>query len=321
MQLSCRTDWYIELERPAGEKDMVDIQSESLNSVLRSEMTAVNQQFIHVLALRDWSYHTAAERIMQVDRIDFPNAMRIIDYLVETEAPLLLNSDRFTPGANYRSILVSEQAMEQQLLAAIGRAACTNPRASALISAAEGPREAYAAWLADQLNGPSDEEHSANLPVAETSGIFAHLIAMIEQAMVHAFVHWHRGDADNADAAWATSGAAMMHATNFVHFFAAHRTVPVPREIPTLQIAGDPVVALEFDRQAAERCASEAATASRTCHEPTLAELCRRISNYALELSAWSPKRTHPAATSNPAAFSSFKATLSKYVWPRESTA
>ncbi len=99
----------------------MDIQSDSLNGVLRCEMTAVNQQFVHVLALRQWGDDETAERIMQVDRVDFPNAMRIIDYLVETETPIGLVSDRFTPGANYRSILLSEQTIEQRLSAAIER--------------------------------------------------------------------------------------------------------------------------------------------------------------------------------------------------------
>ena len=58
----------------------------SLNKILRCEMTAVNQQFIHVLALRDWGFAETAERIMAVDYVDFPNAMRIIDHMVQTDA-------------------------------------------------------------------------------------------------------------------------------------------------------------------------------------------------------------------------------------------
>ena len=76
-------------------------QSESLNDVLRCEMTAVNQQFIHVLALREWGDDETAERIMQVDFVDFPNAMRIIDYLVETKTPIALASGSCTPGTRY----------------------------------------------------------------------------------------------------------------------------------------------------------------------------------------------------------------------------
>ena len=299
---------------------MMDTQSESLNRVLRCEMTAINQQFIHVLALRDWDYAETAERIMEVNRVDFPNAMRIIDHLVAAGAPILLASDRPTPGASHRGILVSEQALEQRLFAAIEKAACTDDRPRALISAAKAPREGYSAWLTDQLDGPGGDETPGDVPFPETARVFAHLIATLEQGMVHAFVHWHRGDADIADAAWATSGAAMMHATEFVHLFAARQTVPLPDEMPALQIASEPVAARDFDRQLAGRCAREAAEASDACNEIAIADLCRRIADYSLVLSSWRPGQKHPAANDNPAAFSSFEATLRRYVWPQRST-
>ena len=40
---------------------MTDAESESLNRVLRCEMSAVNRQLIHVLALRDWLLAEAAQ--------------------------------------------------------------------------------------------------------------------------------------------------------------------------------------------------------------------------------------------------------------------
>ncbi len=295
---------------------MIDTQSESLNKILRCEMTAVNQQFIHVLALRDWGFAETAERIMAVDRVDFPNAMRIIDHLVQTGAPIILASDRPTPGTRHRDILASEQALEQRLFAAIERAVCTDDRPRALVSAARAPREGYAAWLADQLDGSGGEVAPADVLFPETARVFAHLIATLEQAMMHAFVHWHRGDANIADAAWSTSGAAMMHVTEFVHLFAARQTVPLPGEMPALEIASEPAAALDFGRQLAERCAREATAASDACDEIAIAGLCRRIADYYLRLSGWTPGRMHPAANDNPAVFSSFEASLRRHVWP-----
>jgi bacterioferritin (cytochrome b1) len=292
-------------------------QADSLNDVLRCEMTAVNQQFIHVLALRQWGDDETAERIMQIDQVDFPNAMRIIDYLVETKTPITLASGSCTPGTSYRDILLSERTMERQLSAAIERSTCTDDRARALISAALEPREAYATWLADRLNGANHHETGATPTGTETAGVIAHLIASIEQTMVHAFVHWHGGDRDGADAAWASSGAAMMDMTEMVHLFAAHRTVPVPGEIPALQIAGRAAEALDCDRQLAARCANEAARASDECEEIALADLCRKIADRCLELSRWSPGQAHPAATGIPAAFGSFEATLKRFVWSK----
>ncbi len=230
-------------------------ECEHLNKVLRCELTAVNQQFIHVLALRDWGYTESAGRIMEVDYVDFPNAMGIIDYLVQAGLPVLLSSECPAPGTTYKGILLSENSLEQRLSAVIEDAVCTDDDPRALISAARAPREAYAAWLTDQLDGPGVDEALQDDLFPESFGVFAHLIATIEQAMVHAFVHWHEGEAKIADAAWATSGAAMIQATEFVHLFAAHRTLPLPREMPVLQIASESVAGLEFDRQLAGSCA------------------------------------------------------------------
>ena len=289
-------------------------QSESLNDVLRCEMTAVNQQFIHVLALRQWGDDETAERIMQIDQVDFPNAMRIIDYLVETKTPITLASGSCTPGTSYRDILLSEQIMERQLSATIEKAACTDDRAQALISAAAEPREAYAAWLTDRLNRADHDASGATFAGTETAGVIAHLIALIEQTMVHAFVHWHGGDPDGADAAWASSGAAMMDMTEMVHLFAAHRTVPVPGEFPALQIVGEAAEAFDCDRQLAARCAIEAARASDECDEIAIANLCRKIADRCLELSRWNPGQAHPAANGIPAAVGSFEATQKRFV-------
>ncbi len=292
-------------------------ETDSLNDLLRWELTAVNQQFAHVLALREWGDHETADRIMEVDFVDFPNAMRIIDYLVQTGTPIALGSGRFTPGTDYRSILLSEQALERQISAAIAKADCTDARARALISTAEEPRESYAAWLTDRLNGASHRASDATLTGTETASLVAHLIAMIEQAMVHAFMHRHGGDRAGADAAWASSGAAMMHLTELVHLFAAHRTVPIPGEIPAPQIAGELAEAFDLDCQLAASCADEAAMAAGRCEEIGLANLCRKIAERCLELSRWSPEQVHPAASTNPPAFGSFEATLKNKVWPK----
>jgi hypothetical protein len=277
----------------------------------------VNQQFIHVLALREWGDDETADRIMEVDFVDFPNAMRIIDYLVETGTPIAVGSGRFTPGTDYRSILLSEQAMELRLSAAIATAAGTDDRARALISTAEGPRVPYAAWLTDRLNGASHRASDATLTGTETASLVAHLIAMMEQAMVHAFMHRHGGDRAGADGAWASSGAAMMHLTELVHLFAAHRSVPIPGEIPAPQIAGEPAEAFDLDCRLAASCADEAATASNRIEEIALANLCRKIADRCLELSRWRPGQVHPAASTNPPAFSSFEASLKAKVWPK----
>ena len=289
-------------------------QSLSLNTVLRCEMAAVNQQFIHILALRKWGDKETAARITQVDNIDFPNVMCIIDHMIETGTQIDLAPGPFLPGTDYRAILIAEQTIEQRLSAAIERATCEDERAQTLIAAAKAPREAYCAWLTDRLSEEIPNDAEVFQAGIETADLVAHLITLIEQSMVHAFLHWHGGDADSADAAWATSGAAMMHMTEFVSLFAARRSVPVPGVFPAPQIALRREDALDLDRHLAKLCSDEAATAALGCDQSAIVDLCRKIAEYCLELSRWSPKRAHPAASTNPAAFSSFEATLTKFV-------
>jgi bacterioferritin (cytochrome b1) len=285
-----------------------------LNRLLRCELTAVNQQFIHVLALRDWGYTDTAERIMKVDYVDFPNAMRIIDYLVESGLPVLLPSECPAIGTSYQSILRAERAHEQRLSTVIEQAVCTDVQARALVSAARSPRQAYAAWLADRPGRRRVDRKPGDDPFPESLGVFAHLIVMIEQALVHAFVLRHACEAGFADAAWATSGAAMMQASEFVHLFAAHGSLPRPREMPALRIAGETTAALDHDRRLAEDCARQAAEAAHACSDRTLARLCRKIARYALQLSGWRIGEAHPARGDIPAGFSRFERTLRKFV-------
>jgi hypothetical protein len=289
-------------------------QTAALIDVLRCELTAVHQQFVHVLALRDWGEDETAARIMQVDCVDFPNAMQIIDHLVETAQPIALAPGTFTPGTNPHGILAAEWALEERFSAVLDAAKGSNGRTGALVASAAAPRRAYADWLAERLAGADETEPSTDPAAVQTADAFAHLIAMIEQAMVHAFVHWHRGEAQNADAAWATSGAAMMHATAFVHLFAARGTAPRPGTAPVLRIAEDPNMALEFDRQLAERCANVATLAADGCGESVVAELCREVARSCRALGDWRPGEAHPAAATNPTAFASFEATLAKFV-------
>ena len=288
--------------------------SESLLRILRCELAAINQQFMHILALREWGETEAAARITQVDNADFPNAMRIIDYLIGTGTRIRLEAGDFVPGTDYGSILISEQTMEQRLSAAIEKADCSHERAQRLVKAAKKPRKAYSAWLSDRLDENAVDSGGQLRVGTETADIVAHLISLIEQSMVHAFMHWHARDVEGADAAWATSGAAMMHMTKFIRLFAAYPSIPVPGACPTPRIAHHTGDALDCDRELALFCSNKAAVAAGRCDQEAVADLCGEIADYSLKLSRWSPEQAHPAASTNPAAFGSFEATLSKFV-------
>lgn len=292
---------------------MVDRDAESLTALLRCELTAVNQQFSHVLALNAWGEKEIAERIMAVDYVDFPNAMRILDTLIETGAPLALPKDSYCPGRSVTGILAAEQAMEQRLAATLAAAQVTTPRAQALVATAREPRAAYARWLDDRLSQCNPDDTDLARPDARTAGLTAQLIALIEQAMAHAFVHWHAGDAAGADAAWAASGGAMMQLTALTRFHTARQDVPAPDTIPALRVSRQLDEAVAADGRLAGRVAERAAKTAQETEEAALAKLCRRIAEDCEEQARWVPGQPHPASQSNPPAFASFQATLERF--------
>lgn len=284
-------------------------EARSLLQLMRCELTATNNQFMHILALGKWGEKDAVKHITKVDDVDFANAMGIAQHLIETRTPIRLEPADFTPGTDFTTILISERAMEQRVLAAIEEADCADPRAVQFVEAARKPRAAYAAWLAERLDGNgAAEQHRAR---DEASDTVAHLVTLMEQSLIHAFVHRRDDDAAGADAAWATSGAAMMHLTEFVHLYAKQSTMPAPGACPAPQIADRAEHAHDLDRHLAAECSKTAEAAASRCGNEPVSALCGRVAHYCLELSQWQSGQPHPAAASNPAAFASFEATVS----------
>ena len=119
-------------------------------------------------------------------------------------------------------------------------------------------------WLRKRVDGPRDgaeaggPEDTATLCV---DSLFASLMVMIDQTLVHAFVRWHRGGHELADTTWEMSGAAMMHATCIVSALAPRHVAPRPAPavarddvdvaLPRVAAAPD---ALENDRRLAGQC-------------------------------------------------------------------
>jgi hypothetical protein len=157
--------------------------------------------------------------------------------------------------------------------------------------------------------GPADRTDTKAL-----GEMFAHLIALIEQAMAHAFVHWHRGARHDADAAWATSGGAMMKATALVRAAAARRAIPQPAKNAAIAIQSDPALASEADRRLASSCAGSARDAAEGT-DGRIAALCGDVAAFAQRLAAHGCDGPHPSVDGGSKAFRSFEKTLAKFVW------
>ena len=284
----------------------------ALTGVLRAQLTAVHQQFVHVLALRHWGLTDTASRIMAVDEVDFPIAMKIIDHMVAAGQPIRLDPEPITPGSSEAEALAAELEVDHRLHLALQAAAAASPVPN-LIAAALAPRQAYADWLTDRIGALESQARTPCDLANELAEIFSYNIVLIEQSMVHAFVHWHHGDRANAESAWATSGAAMMHATKIVRWLAARGAVPFADDFPPRRISGQPDEAIAFDQHLAREF-EDRLTARSKWSDKALEGFCDPIRSYATKLSGWPPGRAHPARDTNPPSLRSFEKTLAKFV-------
>jgi bacterioferritin (cytochrome b1) len=282
--------------------------------LLRAELTAVNQQFIHVLALQRLGDSRRADRIYEVDRVDFPNAMRIIDRLAARGEPIALPPELPAPGLPLTGLLTAELRLEDRLQEILAVPHAADDEAGRLLDAATSPRAAYRAWLTAELSACEDVDVGISYPAVDP--LFSCLIVLLERLMVRAFMTWHAGAREDADIAWASSGVAMVQATDLVNALTDLHAVPKPAnriltEIPAaLEIGDERDLIAAFARIADEAAARES--------EPSLKAICTRISRQAAILDAWRPGIPHPALSTCAPPFKSFEATLRKFVWPNE---
>jgi len=290
--------------------DNVSISADhaKLGALLRIELTAVHQQFFHALALRQWHETTIVARLMAVDVEDFKNAMQIIDQLVAEGCPIYLESHRFTPGSDIVAILRAEHRLEVDFAEFLGGISVSTPEARLRVNRATAPRQAYQTWLENELAktsgiGVIDDTGEA---VAE---MMAHLIALIEQAMVHAFVLWHQDDKLGADLAWQISGAAMLYATEIVRYGALENRVPVPASIPAVEPDMTGKVAFDRDIEQLSRCVVAAKAASVEQNGNAMSPLCCKIVEDCERILAIKQDQEFPAELGKSQAFASFAAT------------
>ena len=306
---------------------------QAFNRVLPLQLAAVQQHFIHVLMLRVWNEEAAADRIASIDAIDLPNAMRIVDYMVSTGRLPTLANDRRTfagnmpaPGESLNAVFAAEERLDcrlKEVLTSVERGLA--PYAGSvpieLVSIPLEGRNAYQDWLRHRLELAYDgvkPGEPANPAKRSLDSLFANLMVMINQTLVHAFVHWHGGEHDLADCAWETSGAAMMHAASIVNALAPRHVAPDPAhavmagDVARPRVAAGPAEASENDSLLAEQCRAAARQASIVQPEGDLAAACGRIESWFDELIRRRPGQKLPRID-NPCI--DFGRVLREYVW------
>jgi bacterioferritin (cytochrome b1) len=295
---------------------------------------AVQQHFIHVLILKAWGDDETAEGIAAIDEVDLPNAMRIVDFIMSGGALPELSLDHMSlaehmpaAGSSYERIFAAERRLEAKLTDALraaktGFARAGTNKAVHLILDPLSPREAYEEWIQREVAaGLRSTEPSRRLSDDATSSLstlFAHLMVVIEQGLVHSFVYWHHGKKKLADVTWEVSGAAMMQATEITNLLALRYTAPSPAEVVVPNSVQLPRIGrtleevLVCDRALAERCCAVAERAKEDLAGTEFETVCRDSVEYFHELSDWQPNLDLPEIN-NPCR--DFERVLRKYVW------
>lgn len=269
---------------------MQTLDSETIAAVralLGVQLKAVQQHFIHVLILQARGNHAFAERITEIDNTDLSVAMQWIERLVAQNIDPLngdaagLGASMPKPGFSDEDIRLSEIALENDLADRLKNALGSvsddaDEEVRALLARAMRPRADYQTWLHRKAEVQTPRAPVADAPAGSDlpddvglslHGLFANLMTVITQELVHAFVHRQAGNRARADAAWEISGAAMMKATQMTRLLARHRIAPAPQ---TAVAAAWPVHAPRIElnsegallrvRNLARHCAEKAET-------------------------------------------------------------
>ncbi len=90
---------------------------ELLNSVLRKELTGINQYFVHAKMCENWGYKVLAKVIHDEAQDEMKHADKIIDRILFLDGtPNMSSYDRIMIGGNVRQQLESDLALEMAAL-------------------------------------------------------------------------------------------------------------------------------------------------------------------------------------------------------------
>jgi len=94
---------------------------ELLNSVLRKELTGVNQYFVHAKMCENWGYQVLAKVIRDEAMDEMKHAEKIIDRILFLDGtPNMSSYDRIMIGTNVKQQLESDLALEMAALQVLG---------------------------------------------------------------------------------------------------------------------------------------------------------------------------------------------------------
>jgi bacterioferritin (cytochrome b1) len=252
----------------------IDAETEPLNGLLSDLLSAVSQQFFHMLLLRKRGERDMFKHLKMVDDVDFVNAMQIIDLLMSRGECVLVAQHSVSPGNSTRSILLSELEFENEFATRLDNLRTSTKAASALVDKAKEHREGHRAWLHDQLGQwPGHLDAEDRRQDAELISLLLHLM---EQTLLHAFAYWHEGKTKEADTAWQISGAAMLYLTALVDYCGSDELENAKIEIAGAEVV-EPHLRLDHDLDLVKACSREAHRLAGSVTSSDFARLCLEV--------------------------------------------
>jgi len=116
---SCRNRWWRGEQPMKGSQEVITI----LNNLLKGELAAINQYFMHASLCKKWGYLRLYKKIYDESLEEMKHAEQLIDRILFLEAsPTVNDSLKLTIGKDVKGILENDLALEKEGLPELRKA-------------------------------------------------------------------------------------------------------------------------------------------------------------------------------------------------------